>query len=96
MKYEIKENQIIIDDCRDKETFAYIDTTIYAFKGSIETVIWQSKYNRYITYDHKPSSCQGLNLIITLKEGNVYNEFILFHLTQQLNNVEHLEKCLTI
>lgn len=96
MNYEIKDNRIIVDDCLDNETVDYINVTIYAFKGSVESIEWQSKYNRYIVYDDEPFVAQGFNLTMTLKKDNVYNEFILFHLTQQLSNIEHLEKCLNI
>ena len=96
MNYEIKGNRIIVDDCLDNETVDYINVTIYAFKGSVESIEWQSKYNSYIVYDYEPFVAQGFNLVMTLKEGNVHNDFILFHLTQQLNNIKHLEKCLSI
>lgn len=96
MKYEIKNNKIIIDDCLDKETVDYVNTTINAFKGHIDSMEWQSKHNIYIVYDYEPFVAQDFNLTITLKKDNVYNEFILFHLTQQLNNIEHLETCLNL
>lgn len=96
MNYEIKNNQIVVNDCKDEETVNYITTTIYALNGSIEHVSWQSKYNNYVIYDHEPFCADGFKFVIALKEGNVHNEFILFHLTQQLNSVEHLEKCLSI
>ena len=96
MKYEIKNNKIIIDDCLDKETVDYVNTIINTFKGHIDSMEWQSKNNRYIIYDHEPFVSRGFSIVITLKESNVYNDFILFHLTQQLNNIEHLEKCLSI
>lgn len=96
MNYEIKDNQIVVNDCENEDTINYINTTICALNGSIEDECWQSKYNNFAVYDCKPVYVQGFKFIITLKEGNVYNEFILFHLTQQLNSVEHLEKCLSI
>ena len=96
MNYEIKDNQIVVKDCKDEETVNYITTTIYALNGSIEHVIWQSKYNNYVVYNHEPFCSDGFKIVMILKEGSVHNEFILFHLTQQLNNIEHLEKCLSI
>ena len=96
MNYEIKDNRIIVDDCLDNETVNYINATIHTLSGSIESEFWQSKNNRCIVYNYEPFVAFGFNLTITLKKDNVYNEFILFHLTQQLNSVEHLEKCLSI
>ena len=96
MNYEIKNNQIVVNDCGNKEIINYITTTIYALNGSTESAFWKSKYNNYAIYDCEPFCTEGFKFIIELKENNVHNEFILFHLTQQLNSVEHLEKCLSI
>ena len=96
MNYEIKDNQIIVNDCENEEVINYINATVYALNGSIESEFWQSKYNNFAVYDYKPVFVQDFKFIIELKEGNVHNKFILFHLTQQLNNIEHLETCLNL
>lgn len=96
MEYEIKNNRIIVDDCLDRETVDYVNTTIDVFKGHIDSIMWQGKYNRHMMFDYEPFAAQGFCLIIELKKDNVHNEFILFHLNQQLEYVKHLEKCLSI
>lgn len=96
MNYEIKGNQIVVNNCENEEVINYINTTVYALNGSIENEFWQSKYNNYTVYDYEPFCPEDFKFVIALKEDNVHNDFILFYLTQRLNNIEHLEKCLSI
>ena len=37
MNYEIKDNQIIVNDCENEEVINYINATVYALNGSIES-----------------------------------------------------------
>lgn len=96
MDYSINNNEIIIASADDRETIQYVYDTICTHKGVIECAEWQSRYNNYVVYGYEPSCPEMFKLTITLKSGLVYNDFILFHLSQQVKNVEHLEKCLTI
>lgn len=96
MNYSINNNKIIINSADDTETTQYIYDIIYVHNGIIESEKWISKCNNCVVYDYEPSWTDMFKLVITLKSRLVYNDFILFYLSQQLKNVEHLEKCLMI
>ena len=96
MDYSINNNKIVIASANDKETIQYVYDIIYTYNGIVEHEKWISKRNDCVIFNYEPSWADMFKLVITLESGLVHNNFILFHLSQRLKNVEHLEKCLTI
>jgi hypothetical protein len=82
-----KFNWIIVEEILNNEDVDY-------------TVIWQSKYNSYVSYDYAPFCQEGFMLNYYIKGKPEYLEYLQYVIQKALdetdNNKEFLNKCYSI
>lgn len=55
---------------------------------------WQSKYVSYMVYDYEPFCTEGFEPMLYVVGKREKLEFIKYLITQRLNKIDFLEKCL--
>ena len=90
-KYD--ENKFAIE-LKDAENKIAIDDLLDNLKTIKEE--YQSKYNRFIVYDHKPSCTTGFKYYAEFEVSRRYIDFIMYLITSKFDNINKLEGCLTL
>lgn len=101
-KYEIKYNaystidekcilRIELGDCKIFEDNECIKGIIEESNATVDKQVWQSKYNKYVTYNHKPYGEQFLTLYSLSFDNEYQKNYFLYLLDKYYLDLNYYE-----